>query len=211
VPEFAHLISSYGIWFVAGIIALESMGLPLPGEAALIAMAIFAGTTDTLSIWAVLAAAVASAIVGSVIGFWMGRQFGYPPLVKYGHHVRLTEARIKIGQYLIFRYGSNLVFAARFVPVMRNLAGILAGVNCMHWWRFMFANATGATAWATSYGLTAYYLGEQSLKLASPVLASVGILLLLITVGLGALVVRYEKRLVAAAAIALPGSLSSTF
>jgi membrane protein DedA with SNARE-associated domain len=207
LPYIVSLVSNYGLWALAGLVALESVCIPVPAEAALIATAIFAGTTDIFNIWSVIAVATGSAIAGSTTGFWIGRKFGYPPLVKYGHCVRLTHARIKIGQYLVLRHGCSLVFAGRFLPVMRNVVGLVAGVNCMQWPRFMFANATGAVAWVMLYGLISYYLGEQSTKLAGPVLVSTGILLLLLTVGLAALVMRYEKQLEASAMIALPGAL----
>jgi len=201
------IVSNYGLWVLAGLIALESICIPVPAESALIATAVFAGTTNIFNIWSLIAVATISAIVGSTIGFWIGRKFGYPSLVKHGHRVRLTHTRIKIGQYLVLRHGSSLVFVGRFLPVMRNLAGLVAGVNCMQWSRFMLANATSAVAWVMLYGLTSYYLGGQSTKMAGPVLASTAILLLLLTVGLAAMVMRYEKQLEASAMIALPGAL----
>lgn len=207
LPHIVPLVSSYGLWVLAGLVALESICIPVPAESALIATAIFAGTTDIFNIWSVIAVATGSAVLGSTIGFWIGRKFGYPPLVKYGHRVRLTHARIKIGQYLVLRHGSRLVFVGRFLPVMRNVTGLVAGVSCMQSSRFMFANATGAVAWVMLYGLTSYYLGEQSTKLAGPVFVTTGILLLLLTVGLVALVMRYEKQLEASAMSVLPGAL----
>jgi membrane protein DedA with SNARE-associated domain len=122
-----HLIATYGYWTVGGIIALESMGLPLPGEATLIAAAVYAATTHHLNIWLVIAAAATGAIVGDNIGYWIGREIGYRLLLRYGHYVYLTEARIKLGQYLFFRHGGKIVFFGRFVAVLRALAAILAG------------------------------------------------------------------------------------
>jgi membrane protein DedA with SNARE-associated domain len=119
-----HLIAPYGYWTVGGIIALESMGLPLPGEATLVAAAVYAATTHHLNIWLVIAAAATGAIVGDNIGYWIGREIGYPLLLRYGHYVYLTEARIKLGQYLFFRHGGKIVFFGRFVAVLRALAAI---------------------------------------------------------------------------------------
>ena len=69
------LITKFGYWAVAGIVGLESVGLPLPGEATLIAAALYAGTTKQLNIWLVIASASLGAIFGDNVGFWLGRSF----------------------------------------------------------------------------------------------------------------------------------------
>src|SRR5690242_2689549 len=99
---------------------LESIGLPLPAEAALMAAAVFAGTTNDLNIWLLISVGSVAAILGNIIGFWIGRKFGYQLLTRYGGHICLTKGRISIGQYLFARYGGKLVFAARFLPILRN-------------------------------------------------------------------------------------------
>ena len=98
-----HLITTYGYWALAAIIALESMAVPLPGETALIVAALIAATTDVLNIWIVIAVAAFGAIVGDIIGFWIGREVGFRWLVKYGRYLRITEPRIKLGQYLFLQ------------------------------------------------------------------------------------------------------------
>jgi len=98
---------------VGGIIALESMGLPLLGEATLIAAAVYAGTTHHLNIWLVIVAAEAGAILGENVGFWIGREIGYRLLLRYGHYVHLTEARIRLGQYLFRAAGSSRCIGRR--------------------------------------------------------------------------------------------------
>lgn len=100
------------------------MGIPLPGETTLIAAAVVAGTTHVLGIWFVIAAAAGGAILGDNVGFWVGREFGYWLLLRYGRYVRLTERRIKLGQYLFDRYGGEVVFFGRFVA------------SCGRWRRF---------------------------------------------------------------------------
>jgi membrane protein DedA with SNARE-associated domain len=107
IDNLPHLFSTYGYWVVGGIIALESMGLPLPGEATLIAAAIYAGSTQQLNIWLVIAAAAIGAILGDNIGYWIGREIGYRLLLRYGHYLQLTDARIKLGQYLFSRHGGK--------------------------------------------------------------------------------------------------------
>ena len=87
------LISSYGLWLIAGMIALECIGIPVPGETILVAAAIYAGTTHHLSIGAVIGAAIAGAIVGNVIAFSLGRAYGYRLLRRYGRYIHLDETQ----------------------------------------------------------------------------------------------------------------------
>jgi len=126
-----ELIHQYGSWIVFGLVFLESIGLPLPGEAILVSAAIFAGTTQELSIALVLLCAVLGAIFGSVIGFWIGDRYGYPLLLRYGSYIGLTETRIKIAQYLFRHQGMVVVLIARFVAVLRSVIGFIAGASRM--------------------------------------------------------------------------------
>ena len=164
----ATLIMKYGSLAVAGVVCLESMGLPLPGEAILIAAAVYAGKTGHLNIYEVIAAASIGAIVGDNFGYWIGREIGFRLLVRYGCYVGLTEPRIKVGQYLFQRHGGKIVFFGRFVALLRVLAAVLAGVNRMSWLRFFIANAAGAVVWATVFGLGAYKVGEAIERLTKP-------------------------------------------
>jgi membrane protein DedA with SNARE-associated domain len=161
-----ELIHQYGAWIVFALVFLESIGLPLPGEAILVSAAIFAGTTQELSIALILLSAVLGAIVGSTIGFWIGDRYGYPLLLRYGSYTGLTETRIKIAQYLFRRQGMVVVLIARFVALLRSIVGFIAGANRMP--NFMIANSAGAVAWALFYGLGAYYLGKGVEEFARP-------------------------------------------
>ena len=108
----------------------------------------------------VLTAAGTAAVIGQMIGYVVGREFGYWLLLRYGPYVRITESRIKLGEYLFLRHGGKIVFIARFVPFLRAIAGILAGANRMPWRQFMLANVLGAFAWASFFGFAAYALGK---------------------------------------------------
>jgi membrane protein DedA with SNARE-associated domain len=198
----------YGSLAVAGVVGLESMGLPLPGEAVLIAAAIYAGKTGELSIVQVIAAASAGAIVGDNIGYWIGREIGFRLLVRYGSYIGLTEPRIKVGQYLFQRHGGNIVFFGRFIALLRVLAALLAGVNRMSWPRFFFANAAGAIVWATVFGLGAYILGQDIEHLTKPAalaLAGAGVAALIAWV---LFLHSHREELEAEAERALPGPLT---
>jgi membrane protein DedA with SNARE-associated domain len=202
-----HLIERYGYGAVALAVGVESVGVPVPGETMLLAAAIYAGTSQRLSIAGVIAAAALGAIMGDNIGFWIGRAFGYRLLLRYGSYVRLTEARLKLGQYLFLRHGGKVVFLGRFVAVLRALAALLAGANRMAWPRFLAFNATGGIVWAAAYGVGAYLLGTQVHRVLGPVgialLATVAVLMIV-----GVLVLRrHEARLEEEAERALPGPL----
>jgi membrane protein DedA with SNARE-associated domain len=203
----AHLVHDYGLIVVAVVIGFESVGLPFPGETVLILAGIFAGTKHDLNIVSVIVTAAVAAIVGQTIGYVVGREFGYRLLLRYGPYVKLTEGRIKLGEYLFLRYGTKIIFIGRFVPVLRSVAGILAGANRMPWPQFILANIAGAFAWAGIFGFAAYMLGHQVEHLAGPLVVVVGIAALIV-LAIGAnFVGRHEAQLVAEAERALPGPL----
>src|SRR2546428_4457406 len=131
------------------------------GETALITRAIFAGRTQGLNIvWVIIAAAI-GAIVDDNVGYLIGRRFGYSMLLRYGHLARIDRRRIKLGQYLFARHGGKVVFFGRFITVLRAVAAVLAGTNCMPWRRFLFFNASGGVLWATAYGMAGNLFGER--------------------------------------------------
>jgi len=207
MPTIAHLIHAYGLAVVAGIIALECVGLPVPGETVLILAGVIAGTMHELNIVEVIVTAAVAAIVGQAAGYVIGRQFGYWLLLRYGHYLRITEIRIKLGQYLFLRHGGKIIIVARFVPVLRALAGILAGANRMPWRHFLLANSAGAFAWAAFFGFAAYMLGRQVERIAGPMVIVIGIAAVIV-IAIGAnFAGRHEAQLAEKAERALPGPL----
>lgn len=202
-----HLIHAYGLLTVALIVGLECIGVPLPGETALLGAAIYAGTKHDLNIVAVILTASAAAIVGRVVGYAIGRGFGYWLLLRYGSYMRITEARIKLGQYLFLRHGGKIVFIAQFVPVLRTFAGIFAGANMMPWRDFLFANVVGSVIWSVTYGYAAYALGRQFERLEGPVVIFIAVITIVGFVVGGIFVNRHEQQLLAEAERAMPGPL----
>jgi membrane protein DedA with SNARE-associated domain len=199
-----HFISVYGIWIVAAFITLESIGFPLPAEAALIAAGLFAAGNPDLNIWLLIAVGIAAAIIGEVIGFWIGRRFGYQLLQRYGDRLGLTAGRVKIGQWLFARYGGRFVFVARFLPFLRNMAAVLAGTNSMAQHSFYLASASAAVAWIMAYGLAAYSFGAALMAVASPAAICLSLAAATIVLTLPVVILRYEERLLARAEHELP-------
>jgi membrane protein DedA with SNARE-associated domain len=205
----AEFVSNYGIWLVAAFIALESIGIPLPAEAALIAAGLFAARTHGIDIWSLIAAGTVAAIFGEIVGFWIGRQFGHQLLMRYGARLGFTEGRIRIGQWLLVRYGGRFVFIARFLPFLRNIAAVLAGTNSMAQHSFYFASATAAAAWIITYGLSAYSFGGAFANFASPAAVVLGLAATLIVLATPVLILRYERSLLVEVERQFPGRSES--
>jgi membrane protein DedA with SNARE-associated domain len=162
------LVSTHGAWAVGVLVGLESLGLPLPGETALIAAAIYAGTTGQLSITGVLAAALLGAIIGDSLGYLVGRKLGWRFMLNHGQRVGLTPVRFHLGRALFLRHGGKVVFFGRFVAFLRVLAASLSGALGMAWPRFLLCNASGAVVWVSVFGGAAYGLGTQAQSLFGP-------------------------------------------
>jgi membrane protein DedA with SNARE-associated domain len=207
-PTWIHgLLHTYGLWVVFTLIMLESMGLPLPGETALMTAALYAGSTHRIDIVSVVLVAATAAIIGDNIGYVIGRSIGVRLVARYGRYLRLDEPRLKVGQYLFLRHGGKIVFFGRFVAFLRTYAALLAGMNRMSWPHFLLMNALGGICWATLFGGGAYLFGAQVKRVTGPA----SLLLLLAAIGLTAVGIlffrRHEKELEQRAAAAFPGPL----
>jgi membrane protein DedA with SNARE-associated domain len=157
-----HLLQSYGYFAVFAFIALESLGIPLPGESTLIAAAIYAGATHHLNIGVVFLVAASASILGDNGGYWLGRTGGPRLVERYGRYVRLDAAKLNIGRYLFGRHGGKVVFYGRFMTVLRTYAAFFAGLNQMRWRRFLAFNAAGGIVWAAVYAFGAFGLGTAA-------------------------------------------------
>ena len=200
-------IDRYGYEAVFGLVGLESIGVPLPGETALITAALYAATTHRLDIAAVIAVAAAGAIIGDNIGFALGRWGGYRLAYRYGSYIRLDHRRLKIGRYLFRRHGGKVVFIGRFIAVLRTWAAFLAGTNRMSWPRFLFFNATGGITWALVIGLAYYYLGSAVSHVRGPLEIIIAVAAALLVVASLVYLHRTEDRYSARAEEAFPGEL----
>jgi membrane protein DedA with SNARE-associated domain len=165
-----HFVQDYGLWFLFAIICLESAGLWLPGETALIAAAVYAAKGH-LSLAAVIAVAAVAAIIGDNIGYWLGRKAARPLIFRYERLRRYADRVLPPAERFFERHGGKAVFVARFFGGLRVTGAWMAGITRMEWWRFLFWNAAGGIVWAVAVGLLAYYAG----KAAADALARYGV------------------------------------
>jgi len=207
--DLQHFLMTYGYLAVFVFVAIESIGIPFPGETMLLVAAIDAGTTHQLSIVLVIIAATCGAILGDNLGFWIGREGGYRLVRRYGRYIGFNERRVKLGLYLFRTQGGKIVFFGRFVAVLRAWAAFLAGVNRMQWSRFLVFNALGGVSWATLYGLGGYFLGEEIHRLTGPVGIVTIVLAVLIIIASLIFVRRQEKQLEEKAEKAFPGPIEN--
>jgi membrane protein DedA with SNARE-associated domain len=181
-------------YVLPAIIGLESMGIPSPGETALVLAAILA-SQGQLQIWLVILIGIASAIVGDNIGYLLGRRFGRDVLLAPGplHGRRLRT--VAYGDRFFERHGPKAVFIGRWIALVRFATAWLAGINHMRFRLFFFWNALGGITWGITYGLAGYFGGHA----AGHVLAQAGIVGLVvmgvIVVGAWLVVRRREGRL----------------
>lgn len=202
-----HLIEEYGYLAVFLLVAIESLGIPLPGETALITAGIYAGQTHRLSPWLIFAAAAAGGITGDNIGYWVGRTGGYRLARRHGSRLRLDEQKLKIARYLFDRHGVVVVFAGRFVSVLRIFAAFLAGTSKMPWRLFLPANAAGAIVWAGAWTLAAYLAGTALRHVTGMLHLVLAIAAVVAIIAVALVIRRQTARLADRAEQAYPGPL----
>lgn len=155
------LISQYGIAALFASVMFEALGAPLPGESAVI-LASTAAAEGRLDIRAVALAAFLAAVAGDNIGYLLGRRLGRPVITRYGARFGLTDTAFDRVEAVARRRGPFMVVIARFVVVLRQLNGIVAGTTGMPWPVFLVANAVGAALWVGVWTTLAYRFGHST-------------------------------------------------
>ncbi len=187
-----HLVETWGLTILFVLIALESAGVPLPGETALIAASVLAAQGHFDIVWVIVVAAIA-AIVGDNIGYWLGRLGGRRLLTRWAPLKTQSDRVLPRAEDFFARHGGKTVFIGRFVAILRITAAWLAGISRMPWWRFFFWNAAGGIAWAVLIGLIAYYVGRAAADAISRY-GFIGGVVVLLLVAVGYLVFRVWRR-----------------
>jgi undecaprenyl-diphosphatase len=161
VLALINLPAGIGYLILAGLVGVESAGVPVPGETALITAGVLA-SHGRFQIELVILVAAAAAIVGDNLGYLIGRTGGRRLLERPGFLEDHRQAILDRGGPFFEKHGPKAVFLGRWVSGLRIAAAWLAGINRMPWPVFLFWNALGGIAWATSVGLLAYYLGPTA-------------------------------------------------
>lgn len=193
--QITSILSTYGYWAIFIVVAMESAGLPMPGETMLVGAAIYARLSGAMAIETIVIAAAAGAIVGDNIGYWIGRRFGVRLLERHGRLIGLGPEKLRLGQYLFYKWGGAIVFFGRFISILRILAALLAGANRLQPMRFMFFNATGGIVWAAVFGFGGYSLTASFQKIEGPIATMAGLALLFGMFFLWRYYKRHEERL----------------
>jgi len=163
VDSLLQTIPPLAVYFIVGtVIGLESLGIPLPGEIALVGAALLASRhTLDISPVAVGASATIGAIVGDTIGYSIGRRYGMSLFERLGRRFpkHFGPGHVALAKQLFARWGMWAVFFGRFIALLRIFAGPLAGALRMSYPKFLAANATGGLIWAGGTTAVVYYLG----------------------------------------------------
>jgi membrane protein DedA with SNARE-associated domain len=150
-----HLLAQYGYATVALLVAAEGLGIPLPGETALIAGAALSARGHLSLPWVIVTATIGVAL-GGCGGYWIGRTGGQAVIVRYGKWVGIKEEELNRARAFFSRHGTAAVFIGRFLPVIRILTGLTAGITEMSFARFAVVNAIAGFVWAVAYGVLGY-------------------------------------------------------
>ncbi len=164
MPDLGELIGHWGYFAIFLFVVLGNVGLPVPEET-ILALSGYLVWRGKLRLPLVLAVGILSAAAGDNLGYWIGRKYGRDAVERYGRRVLVKAARLGSVWRFVNRYGSFGVFAARFVPGLRFLAGPLAGAAGLRPLPFLVANLLGAAlyvpfavgiGYAIGYGLGEY-------------------------------------------------------
>ncbi len=163
IEPFLESIPALAVYLTVGlVIGLESLGIPLPGEIALVSAALLSSreNLDISPVW-VAVAAITGAIIGDSIGYSIGRRYGMSLFERLGNRFpkHFGTGHVALAKQLFSRWGVWAVFFGRFIALLRILAGPLAGALHMRYRHFLAANAAGAICWAGGTTAVVYFLG----------------------------------------------------
>jgi len=200
IEPFLESIPALAVYLTVGIIiGLESLGIPLPGEIALVSAALLS-TRDNLDIspvW-VGVAAITGAIIGDSIGYSIGRRYGMSLFERLGRRFpkHFGPGHVALAKQLFTRWGVWAVFFGRFMALLRILAGPLAGALRMRYRHFLAANAAGAVCWAGGTTAVVYFLGLAAEKWLSRFSWVALIIAIVIGIGMTLLLKDRTRRLI---------------
>jgi membrane protein DedA with SNARE-associated domain len=155
------LLEHYGYAAVGGLVLLDNCVVPVPGQTVLIAAAVYAGA-GRLSLPLVLVIAFVAAVLGNTAGYAIGRAGGRAFAHRHGRYVLLTPDRLATAEEYFRRRGTLVVLFGRFLDVLRQTNGLIAGTVGMGWGRFCVCNVVGAALWTGCWAGVGYAAGEHA-------------------------------------------------
>jgi undecaprenyl-diphosphatase len=177
-----YLTAPWGYLIVGAATFLENSvgaGVIVPGETLVIVGGFYARIGE---LWLPLVSGVAvvGAVLGDNLGYLIGRRYGRGWLERHGRKLFVTRERLELAERYYLEHGGKTVFLGRFIPVVRSVGFIVAGVSKMEWKRFFLYDVLGALIWAVGHSAIGYALGasyERLERYATP--AGLGLLVLL--------------------------------
>lgn len=164
MPDFTQhlgpLLQSYTYPALLALVLLESLGIPLPGEIALVTAAAYA-SHGRISIYVVVLLAALGATIGGILGYWIGIKGGLPLVARYGGYIGVRKSHIDKAHAFFERNGSKTILFGRFIALLRTWAAVVAGAACMSFTKFVIYNTAGSIAWAIVFGSLGYYFGRD--------------------------------------------------
>lgn len=159
VDWYFSVLSTWGVWAVVLLMAVESSIVPLPSEVVIPPAAHLAWTGEGISClgwrlsgWTAQGAIVAAGTLGSWLGatlmYWLSRIAGRPFVLRYGKFIFISPEKVKGAERWAAHYGAMGIFAARLLPVVRHLIGIPAGIVRMNFWKYSFYTVLGSALWS---------------------------------------------------------------
>lgn len=195
INYFTAIISTGGYWGVMILMALESMIAPVPSEAVM-PFAGFLWFEGQFNFWGVVIASTAGSIVGSLISYWLGFYGGRPLVKRYGKYLFLNEYHLQWTEKFFTKYGDKTIFFSRFIPVVRHLISIPAGMGKMNLGKFLLYTALGAGLWNSFLAYLGYYLGSRwhEIRKYSEIVDVILVILIIIAVIIGLIHHRRERK-----------------
>jgi membrane protein DedA with SNARE-associated domain len=191
--SLAGPLDHFGYWAVLLFVMLEDFGVPVPGETILIAAGVYAGA-GSLNVLAVGVIGFVAAVVGDNIGFAIGHYGGRTLVLRWGRYVRLTEERLDRAEVFFHRHSAWIITIARFIEVLRQANGIVAGITGLRWRRFLAFNALGAALWVGTWVSLGYLAGNHIDAIYHDISRYSYYLLIALAVALAAYIARHILR-----------------
>jgi len=162
IYDVESLVRVGGLLALTAIVFTETgllVGFFLPGDSLLVTAGIFAATGD-LDLWTLNLALSLAAISGDSVGYGIGAKTG-PMIFKREDSLFFHRKHLLTAKHFYEQYGGFTIFIARFIPILRTFAPVVAGVGKMHYGRFLAYNVCGGIFWVASMTLAGYFLGTM--------------------------------------------------